>query len=525
MAKKKSTTNPTAISPREHIAKLVNWMAQGVYEKEQIIAMALLCAVAGENIFLLGPPGTAKSLVAARLKGIFKDARSFDYLMSRFSTPDEIFGPISISRLKNEDKYERLVDGYLPTADVVFLDEIWKAGPSIQNTLLTAINEHLYHNGSETLHIPMKVLIAASNELPAKDEGLEALWDRFLVRMVSNCIESEASFLKMIRGEKMELKPLDDGLPIDTDLYSKWQSEASLIDMSAEVCDAIKALRKAINAKEKEDGNTLLYYVSDRRWKKAYRLLSGSAYFNGRSAIDLTDFLLLIHCFWNDVECRETAINMVLGSMFEVINRKLINIDRTVRQIIKPTEQKPVKAAPPQTDSLPFAEYNYFYYKIDNYPEGECFFSKWDYSTLDSSKQTEGIQYLDTTRNTLIIHAILPGRPFDNKPRGGSNIKKVRIQKCNGGIYINGTPYAFVKKHGATASAPPQPQSIMSRIYDVQQQFRDCISRWKTIADNDWKSNIFLSQSDIALVTGKMQEVENLVNETDVKIKNLTLLL
>ena len=114
-------------TPREHISQLIEWMSQGVYEKEQIIAVALLCAVAGENLFLLGPPGTAKSLVASRLKMVFKEGKSFDYLMSRFSTPDEIFGPISISRLKNDDKYERLTSGYLPEADIVFLDEIFSA--------------------------------------------------------------------------------------------------------------------------------------------------------------------------------------------------------------------------------------------------------------------------------------------------------------------------------------------------------------------------------------------------------------
>lgn len=111
-------------------------MSQDVYEKEQIIAIALLCAITGENMFLLGPPGTAKSMVASWLKMVFKDGKSFDYLMSRFSTPDEIFGPISISRLKNEDNYKRLTSGYLPEADVVFLDEIWKADPFIFSKLL-----------------------------------------------------------------------------------------------------------------------------------------------------------------------------------------------------------------------------------------------------------------------------------------------------------------------------------------------------------------------------------------------------
>ena len=144
MAKKANRTDQqadTLFGPATHIRSLIEWMSQGVYEKEHIIAAALLCAVAGENIFLLGPPGTAKSMVASRLKMIFRDGKSFDYLMSRFSTPDEIFGPISISKLKTEDKYERLTDGYLPDADIVFLDEIWKAGPSIQNTLLTVCHQ------------------------------------------------------------------------------------------------------------------------------------------------------------------------------------------------------------------------------------------------------------------------------------------------------------------------------------------------------------------------------------------------
>ncbi len=363
MAKKSKSLFP--VTQREHITQLIDWMSQGVYEKEQIIAVALLCAIAGENIFLLGPPGTAKSMVASRLKMVFKDGKSFDYLMSRFSIPDEIFGPISISRLKNDDKYERLTSGYLPEADVVFLDEIWKAGPSIQNTLLTVINEHIFHNGGKIMRTPMKVLIAASNELPAKDEGLEALWDRFLMRMVSNCIESDSAFFKMLKSAQSEHQPLPEQLYITGELYDKWQSESQTVTMSESVVNAIKSLRKLLANHEKEDGNQLRYYVSDRRWRKAYRMMQTSAYLNGRTEINLTDYLLLIHSFWNDDECIPNVLNAFTASLSDNITKGLNTIDKTIRQVmaLQPQQgQQPVQA---QTIRLgsgtnEFAEYDYF---------------------------------------------------------------------------------------------------------------------------------------------------------------------
>lgn len=290
------------MSVKARIDKLLKALNDGVYEKEEVISLALLTAIAGDSIFLLGAPGVAKSLVARRLKYAFKDAKSFEYLMNRFSTPDEIFGPVSIQKLKDEDKYERVIENYLPTATVVFLDEVWKAGPSIQNALLTVINEKVYRNGDKEIQVPMKALISASNELPMKGEGLEALWDRFIVRYLVNGIEDVSSFNEMISGSTaLSLDKFDSSLSISNTDYAKWSKEIDLIKIPDNIFNVIHVIRNYINEHNKKENNkNEPIYVSDRRWKKIVRLMRTSAFLNDRKEVDLMDCFLIAHCIWNE---------------------------------------------------------------------------------------------------------------------------------------------------------------------------------------------------------------------------------
>jgi MoxR-like ATPase len=297
---------------QQRISAILERLNEGLYEKEEALALALLSALAGESIFLLGPPGVAKSLIARRLKFAFRGGTSFEYLMSRFSTPDEIFGPVSISRLKN-DRYERLTENYLPSASIVFLDEIWKAGPSIQNALLTVLNERVYRNGETEIHVPMKALVSASNELPEKDNGFAALWDRFLVRVYVDGIQDRERFRRMIsEGGNSYKDNIPEADKITDDEYRQWAARLGGVEIPEHIFGVIEAVRAYIeqhNQKEENAENHI--YISDRRWRKIVRLLKTSAFLNGRKEVALMDCFLIKHCVWNEMPQKAPAAQFV----------------------------------------------------------------------------------------------------------------------------------------------------------------------------------------------------------------------
>jgi MoxR-like ATPase len=299
----------TTITVHEQVKDLLAHLCQGLYEREEAVRLALLSAIAGESIFLLGPPGVGKSLIARRLKYAFRDGVSFEYLMSKFSTPDEVFGPISIKKLKEEDKYERLTERYLPGANIVFLDEIWKAGPAIQNALLTILNEKIYRNGDEDMRVDIRGIITASNEIPPRNANLAPIWDRFLIRLEVGNIKHFSSFLDMITDVKDVYEDdIPPALKLTNDTLDEWSTTIDQIEVGAEVLNTIQLVKiklEEYNTRVGQSGNPIV--VHDRRWKKIIRLLRTSAFLNGRSKVDLMDCFLLNHCLWSSPDQRQTV--------------------------------------------------------------------------------------------------------------------------------------------------------------------------------------------------------------------------
>lgn len=354
-----NTTNNN-VKLHDRIKALRDTLSEGLYEKEEAVRLALLTAIAGESIFFLGDPGCAKSMIARRIVQAFKadgkeGVKYFETLLNAYTTPDEVFGNVSLKGLngelpecKDKEVYRRLTEGMLPEADIAFLDEIWKANSTILNSLLTIVNERKFHNGNEVKDVPLKALFTASNELPAKGQGLEALYDRLILRLVVSFIDDESNFFEMVdapSSSEFELSDEEKKLQISNAELKEWKGKIDAITLSDEAKSVISAIRKelatrneAMSEDDKQNGE--LFEVGDRRWKKIVHILKTSAFLNDRTEIDLMDCQLIEYCIWstekqqklareivekciqqNGLDC-DTAIHDIKGEIFS-FNQKI----------------------------------------------------------------------------------------------------------------------------------------------------------------------------------------------------------
>ncbi len=248
-------------------------------ERDVPVRVLLLGALAGEHVLLVGPPGTAKSELARRLQRVFVGARYFERLLTRFSVPEELFGPLSLKALE-QDRYERLTQGFLPTAQIAFLDEVFKANSAILNALLTLLNEREFDNGSGRVPVPLISVVGATNEVP-EDEALQAFYDRFLLRVPVSPV-NDASFPALLALPSSPPVVHARLTPADLDLLRK---RAQAVPLSREVV----ALLVQVRAWCAQQAVT----VSDRRWRKLVGLLQVQAASRSAAAVLPWDLWLL----------------------------------------------------------------------------------------------------------------------------------------------------------------------------------------------------------------------------------------
>lgn len=281
-------------------------------EREEVIDALFVSLVAKQHMLLIGVPGTAKSKLVSEFNSFIDGTNYFQWLLTRFSTPEELFGPVSLKALEN-DVYKRNTTGKLPEAHLAFLDEIFKANSAILNALLTLINERIFYNNGGIVKSPLITMIGASNEYP-EEEGLEALFDRFLLRFELDYIKDDQSFLSMLKNTGLGKKPA----PLTLDEIDSLQFQSMLTKIPDEVYETLLKIRTDL----KDEGIT----PSDRRFKQSLSLLKAQATLDGRSEVKVEDILILKNGLWEEIEQRPKVIEVVEKYAQDVVKAKLNQI-------------------------------------------------------------------------------------------------------------------------------------------------------------------------------------------------------
>ncbi|MHA1268945.1 MAG: AAA family ATPase [Candidatus Helarchaeota archaeon] len=501
---------------KEKSIKILEILDDGLLERDVPLKLSFLATIAGECFFMLGSPGVAKSLIARRLTKAFKDAKIFIYLMNRFSTPDEVFGPYSIRELKDNDNLIRKTEGYLPDANICFLDEIWKASPSIQNTLLTIINEKIFRNGNFEDNVNLYGILAASNELPEKNQGLEALWDRFLVRVLVQGIEDKSNFESMILATDNLMNPtIPNDLQISLDELSDWQYRITEIQVPQEVLDVIHHIRNQLynfNEKNEENENDEEIIVSDRRWKKIINFLRTSAFLNGRKKVDLMDCFLISYCIWSnpdqidqiEILIRDAIRNhgyqrVIDTESIEFAIEELNNDVESETHFIKEVKKNELIVYENKTE-------NKCYYKVSEFGDRYCRILESDWNNLKKHKEIQ-VQFYDKDLYYNKYYWIIKKSDFyfeyDEEKyylETRERVDKKRMTK---------------KPH----------QAVINTWNSEVDKIKDKINREKLNLKNyididlaHIKSNIFVPQENSTIVLNKIKEINNVLNQLEVRL-------
>lgn len=321
------------LSPQWKFMATRTEVSRAMIERDEEVDVILTAMIAQENPLLVGPPGTAKSMLCDAVIAWMDGGRKFSQLMTKTTYPEEIFGPFSITKMK-QDLFVRVTTNRLPEAHVAFLDEIFKAGSSILNTMLKILNERTFENGDGTFRIcPLLVLIAASNEWPAEQEELGALFDRFLFRKTVKVVSSDPTSQHRLL--------YDDVTPvlstkITPDEISQANQEAKALPMSEQAVDVLtNILNKLV-----EEGIS----PGDRRRRKSVMAAKAFAYLNGAGEVQPEHLAILSHVLWNEPGEQQKKAGEIVQRMSNPIGHRINELLLQGENVIR--ENKPADAYP-----------------------------------------------------------------------------------------------------------------------------------------------------------------------------------
>jgi len=291
-------------------------------ERETAIEAALLALLCRAHLLLLGPPGTAKSLLVRSICGRISGAVMFEKLLTKYSVPEECFGPLSLSALE-KDQYRRVTTGTLVEAHIGFLDEIFKANSAILNSLLTLINERVYHEGGQVISVPLLSLFGASNETP-EDDSLNALYDRFLLRFTVPYLADDDSMRKLLA-----LSPAKPSATITLKDLEAAQKQVQILPLTDDAREAIIAIKHGLE----EEGIA----ASDRRWQACATLVRAKAYLEGEQQTSSDHAEILTHALWAEPS-QIRVVERVVSKVANPLNLEAVELEDAAKDLY---DQKP----------------------------------------------------------------------------------------------------------------------------------------------------------------------------------------